>query len=129
MAWWTPLPEPVTWTLPASLQHNGMTYATVTLRAPTGADIMKATAIPGASGMDVTLRLIEAISAEQVPYDALKTLPQWLIGQMSEYIDEFAGAPAPGPLEAWRAAREAAEAAEAKAALSASAAPVSPAAT
>lgn len=100
---WIPVPEPLTWALPASVAHNGLTFTEVTLRAPTGEDIMKATAIPGASNADVTHRLIEAVSG--VPYDALKVLPWWLVKQMSDYLDEFAGAPAPGPLEQWRAAR------------------------
>ena len=105
---WIPVPEPVTWTLPTPLAFNGMSYGSVTLRAPTGADILKATAVRGAAGMDVTLRLIEAVSAEHVPYDALKTLPAYLVMQMSDYMDEFAGTPAPDPLAAWRAARAAA---------------------
>jgi hypothetical protein len=102
---WIPIPEPVTWTLPAPIAHNGMSYATATLRAPTGADILKATAIPGAAGLDVTLRLIEAVSAEHVPYDALKTLPAYLVMQMGDYMDAFGETPAPDPLVAWRAAR------------------------
>ena len=102
---WIPVPEPMTWQLAKPLSHNGLSYGSVTLRAPSAADILKATAIPGAVGMDVTLRLIEAVSAEHVPYDLLKALPAYLIMQMSDYLDEFAGTPAPDPLEAWRAAR------------------------
>ncbi len=105
---WVPLPEPLTWTLPTPLTFNGMQYGSVTLRAPSGADIMKASAIPGASGLDVTLRLIEAVSAEHVPYEALKTLPAYMVMQMGNYMDEFSGAPEPDPLAAWRAARMAA---------------------
>lgn len=115
MSDWTPVPEPVTWTLPAPISHNGMNYATITLRAPTGENLLKAMAIPGASNADVTHRLIEAVSAEQVPYDAVKKLPWWLIEQMDGYMSEFTGAPAPDPLEAWRQARKAAREAEAAA--------------
>jgi len=104
---WIPIPEPVTWNLAAPLSHNGMNYSTVTLRAPTGADILKATAIRGASSLDTTLRLIEGVSGERIPYDALKTLPAWLVMQMGDYMDEFMGTPAPDPLVAWRAARQA----------------------
>jgi hypothetical protein len=102
---WTPVPEPVTWTLPNSVAHNGLTFTQVILRAPTGEDIMKATALPGATNADVTHRLIEAVSG--VPYHVLKQLPWHMLKQMSDYLDEFAGAPAPDPLEQWRAARQA----------------------
>jgi hypothetical protein len=89
-----------------------MNYDSVTLRAPTSADILKATAIRGQSPLDTTLRLIEGVSGEHVPYDALKTLPAWLVMQMGEYMDEFMGSPGPDPLVAWRAARRAAAEAE-----------------
>jgi hypothetical protein len=108
---WTPVPEPVTWTLPKPLPSGGLTYATVTVGAPTAGDIMAATAVSGASGVDVTLRMIEAASAEHVPYEVLKQQPSWLIEQISDYFGEFLGAPAPDPLEAWRDARRAATAA------------------
>jgi hypothetical protein len=112
---WIPIPEPMTWTLPAPITFNGMNYATVTLRAPTSADILKASAVRGAANLDVTLRLVETVSGERVPYDALKTLPAWLVVQMGEYMDEFMGTPAPDPLVAWREARTAAAIAEAEA--------------
>lgn len=102
---WLPVPEPVSWSLPVSIAHNGLTFTQIILRAPTGEDVLKATAVPGASNTDVTIRLIEAVSG--VPYDVLKKLPFWLVSQMSAYLDEFAGAPAPDPLEQWRAARAA----------------------
>jgi hypothetical protein len=102
---WTPVPEPVTWTLPKPATEGGLSYSTVTMSAPTAGDILKATAVRGASGVDVTLRLIEAASAEHVPYEVLKKQPSWLIQQISEYTEEFAGAPAPDPLESWRTAR------------------------
>jgi hypothetical protein len=105
---WTPVPEPVTWPLPKPLPHGGMTYAQATVGAPTAGDIMAATAVSGASGMDVALRVIEAASAERVPYEVLKQQPHWWLEQVSEYFNAFAGAPAPGPLEAWREARRAA---------------------
>lgn len=106
---WTPVPEPLTWTFPKPITHGGLFYETVTIGAPTAEDILKATAVRGASGMDVTLRLIESASAEHVPYEALKKLPSWLIQQISDYTEEFAGAPAPDPLESWRADRRAAQ--------------------
>jgi hypothetical protein len=98
----------VTWTLAAPISHNGMNYATVTLRAPTSADILKASAVRGTFGLDLTLRLVEAVCGEHVPYDALKLLPAWQIMQMGDYMDEFMGTPAPDPLVTWRAARLAA---------------------
>ncbi len=103
---WTPVPEPITWTLPRPLEHGGLTYTTITIGAPTGEDILKATAVRGATGLDVLCRVIEAASAEHVPYDVLKKQPEWLLTQISGYIDEFAGTPAPDPLEAWRTARQ-----------------------
>jgi hypothetical protein len=124
MSTWTPVPEPVSWPLPKPLAQGGISYATVTVGAPTAEDILKATAVRGASGFDVTLRLIESASAEHVPYDVLKKQPTWLIQQISDYVEEFAGAPAPDPLESWRAARRAALAAEAAAVLEAASQPV-----
>jgi hypothetical protein len=108
---WIPVPEPVTWTLPTPLTAGGMRFTTVTLRAPTAGDVLKATAIPGASALDVTLRLIEAVSAEQVPYEQLKLVPAAVVEQMSAYLDLFGGAPLPDPLEAWQAERRARQAA------------------
>lgn len=112
MTQWIAVPEPVTWTLPKPQSHGGMSYTTVTLGAPTAEDILKATAVHGASGVDVTLRLIESASAEHVPYDVLKKQPSWLIQQIADYTEEFAGAPAPDPLETWRAGRRSAQTAE-----------------
>jgi hypothetical protein len=60
---WVPPPEPLTWTLDRPIPFASATYGTVTLRAPTAGDVLKATAIQGASGTDVTLRLIAAVSA------------------------------------------------------------------
>ena len=110
MSTWTPVPEPLTWTLPKPLTVGGQSYTTVTIGAPTSEDILKATAVRGASGVDVTLRLIESASAEHVPYDVLKKQPSWLIKQIADYTEEFEATPAPDPLESWRAARRAAEA-------------------
>jgi hypothetical protein len=95
---WTAPPEPVTWDLPKPLVFGSVTYATITLRAATAGDILKATAVRGASGMEVTLRLIANISGEGVPYEALSGLPAWIVDQMSSYLDSFNGAPLPIPL-------------------------------
>ena len=56
---WTPVPEPQTWTLPKPMKHNGLSYATVTIGAPTSEHILKASAVQGASGLNITLRIIE----------------------------------------------------------------------
>jgi len=118
---WTPVPEPMTWTLVnkdkpgQAIMFKGLAYSTVTIGAPTSEDILKATAVPGARGIDVTLRIIESASRERVPYDVLKAQPHWLNQQISDYMEEFVGAPAPDPLEAWRKARTAARVAEARA--------------
>ena len=111
---WLPVPEPVTWQMSTPIVDGGMTYSQVVCRAPTGEDIMKSTALAGTNA-DITHRLIEAVSGVpyDVPYDVLKRMPWWMILQMSEYMDEFAGAPAPDPLEAWRKARGEAAIAEA----------------
>ena len=102
MSEWISPPEPMAWVLPRPLQHGQNSYASVTLRAPTAGDILKASAIPGATAFDMTLRLISAISLEGVPYDALLGVPAYLIEQMSAYLDMFGGAPLPDPLEQWR---------------------------
>jgi len=112
---WVPVPEPQAWTLPKPTRHNGVQYTTVTIGAPTSEHILKASAVHGASGLDVTLRIIEAASVEQVPYDVLKVQPHWFNQQIADYMEEFVGAPAPDPLESWRAARREALAAEARA--------------
>jgi hypothetical protein len=126
---WLAPPEPVTWTIPASVKREdltvgGLTYSTVTLSSPTGEQVLKAFAIPGASNADTTHRLIEAVSGEHVPYDVVKKLPYWMIDQMGVYMDSFLGSPSPDPLEAWRKARAAALSAEVSAAAG-SAPPVS----
>jgi hypothetical protein len=110
---WNPVPEPVTWSLQAPVEFNGVRYSTVTLRAPTGDEVLKAASLPGSSGYEISLRLIGEVSAEQMPYEAVRKLPVWLTGKMTDYFDSFAGAPDPDPLEAWRTARR--EAAQAKA--------------
>ena len=112
---WTPVPEPQEWTLPKPMMLNGVHYAKLTIGAPTSEDVLKATAVSGASGMDVTLRMIESASAENIPYDVLKKQPHWFNQQISDYMEEFVGAPAPDPLESWRRARRDAMAAELKA--------------
>jgi hypothetical protein len=94
---WIPPPEPVKWDIkPVAL--GSTTYTTVTLRAPTPADIMKATALRGESGMAVALRLISAVSGEGIPFEALAQIPAWQIEQMSNYFESFTGAPLPDPL-------------------------------
>ena len=115
MTEWTPVPEPQTWTLPKPMTVGGISYTSVTIGAPTSEDVLKASAVHGASGLDVTLRIIEASSLEHVPYDVLKKQPHWLNQQISDYMEEFVAAPAPDPLELWRQARRAAQRAEAKA--------------
>jgi len=102
---WVPVPEPIVWTLPKPLMSGGMQYTQITVGAPTSEDVLKATAIHGATGLDVTLRMLESASAEHVPYDVLKKQPHWFNQQIADYLEEFVGAPAPGPLESWRAAR------------------------
>ena len=100
MSDWIDVPEPITWTLREPMMHNGVSYATITLRAPTGEDMMKASAVRGASNIEVVHRLVETVSG--VPYDVLKKIPEWMTSQMASYFDEFAGQPMPDPLEQWR---------------------------
>ena len=105
MTEWVPVPEPIVWTLPKPQMSGGLQYTTLTVGAPTSEDVLKATAVHGASGLDVTLRMLESASAEHVPYDVLKVQPHWFNQQIADYLEEFVGAPAPDPLESWRAAR------------------------
>ena len=112
---WTPVPEPQEWPLPKPMMHNGVHYAKLTIGAPTSEDVLKATSVSGATGLDVTLRMVESASAENVPYDVLKKQPHWFNQQISDYLEEFVGAPAPDPLETWRRQRREAMAAELKA--------------
>ena len=101
---WIPPPEPVTWELVPPVSFGSTTYTAVTLRSPTAGNLLKATAVPGESGVQVTMRLIAAISAEGIPYEALLQVPSWQIEQMSSYFEMFNGAPLPGPLAARAAA-------------------------
>ena len=98
MSDWTPPPEPVTWTLSPAIEFGSASYSAITLRAPKASDVLKATAVRGEFGLATTLRLISAISAEGVPFEALVHVPSWQIDQMSGYLDSFNGAPLPVPL-------------------------------
>ena len=95
---WTPPPEPVKWDLVPPVTFGSATYTGVTLRSPTAGNLLKATAVPGETGVSVTLRLISAISAEGIPFEAMLMVPSWQIEQMSNYFEMFNGAPLPGPL-------------------------------
>lgn len=119
---WTPPPEPLTWTLPKPIPFGSVTYSAVTLRAPTAGDMLKAMAIPGASPYQVAMRLIAGVSAESIPYEALASVPAYVIEQMSNYLDTFGGAPLPDPLDGWRKAQLAAVQADALEALEAASA-------
>ena len=101
MAWIAP-PDEVTWTLAKPITFGSQTYSDVTLRCPTAADVLKASAIRGSSFYEITLRMIAALS--EVPYEALtigggKGLPSYVVEQMSRYLDSFNEAPLPGPLQ------------------------------
>jgi len=98
---WKPPPEPVTWTI-KPVVNGTTTYTAVTLRAPTPADILKATANARENSLSQALRLISAISEEQIPFDALLKVPTWQVEQMTGYFESFSGAPLPGPLRAMR---------------------------
>jgi hypothetical protein len=113
MSDWTPPPEPLTWDLANSISVNGGSFHTVTLRAPTGADILKATGVRGAGNAQIGMQLIAAVSMEGMPYEAVQLLPTYLIEQMNGYLDLFGGAPEPAPLAAWRKAMAEAAAAPA----------------
>jgi hypothetical protein len=95
--WQAPPPE-VTWDLNPPIVLGVATFRAITLRAPLGEDVLKATAVRGASNMEVTMRLIATINAEGIPFEAVVKLPAWIIEQMSGYIDSFGGAPPPLPL-------------------------------
>jgi hypothetical protein len=94
---WIPPPEPVTWTI-RPVSHGGTTYKTVTLRAPTSEDILKASANSRETGLAQALRLISAISEEAIPFEVLLKIPSWQIEQMTGYFESFSGAPLPDPL-------------------------------
>lgn len=125
---WTPPPEPMTWVLPTPIKFGASTYPTITLRSPSAGDVLMATTIAGASQLQVSLQLIATLSAEGVPYEAISQrgsdgLPAHLVEQMAAYLDMFGGAPLPGPLAEWQAARIAAAKAEAEAKAAASTPP------
>jgi hypothetical protein len=99
---WQAPPPSVTWDLNPPIALGVASFSAITLRAPLGEDVLKATAIRGASNMEVTMRLIAAINAEGIPYEAVVKLPAWIIEQMGTYIDSFGGAPPPLPLRVTR---------------------------
>jgi hypothetical protein len=99
----------VTWTIRKPITFGPVTYDRVTLRSPTGAEVLEAMKA-GASNTAVVHQLIAIVSAEKVPLDVVQALPDWQLGQMADYFEDFAGNPAPDPLEQWRAARKAAAA-------------------
>lgn len=105
MAEWQDIPEPVTWTIREPITFNGTQYASITLRAPRGEEILKVTSVPGRSLTETSLHIFAEISAEHAPFEVVKQLPEWMLRQMGEYLEEFVGVPAPDPLEAWRRAR------------------------
>jgi hypothetical protein len=80
---WIAVPEPVTWKLPKPGMSGGLQYDTLTVGAPTSANVLKASAVHGASGLDITLRMIEATSAENVP---TRSLPSSRIGSISRLL-------------------------------------------
>ena len=97
------LPQSLQWTLERPITHGGVTVETITLRAPTVGEVMKATAVQGRSNMEVALWMINAVSG--IDYGALQQLPEYIVGQMVSYMEEFARVPAPSPLERYREAR------------------------
>jgi hypothetical protein len=101
---WSPPPERITWTLPKPIasEKEGAAYDTVTLHAPTVAEVIIAAGRQAERGGDTTLRLIAAVNEEGIPYEALRRLPIWLIEQMSVYLAAFIGAPLPGVASEWR---------------------------
>jgi hypothetical protein len=108
MADWTPPPAQVPWDLNPPITHGTNSFSRITLRAPTGADLIKAMANPNETGSHVTMRLIGVVSLEEVPFEAVINIPSWQIEQMSNYFETFNRAPMPGPLAEWDAAARAA---------------------
>jgi hypothetical protein len=98
---YTPPPAELTFVFSPPLAFGAASYPAITLRCPSGADILKATALRGESSLAQTLRLAEAVSNEAVPFDALLLAPAWQIDQMARYFDSFNGAPMPGPFAVW----------------------------
>jgi hypothetical protein len=94
---WEPPPASLTWTLPDPPRIGTMMYPHITVRAPNVGEVMKATAVPGATNLETTLRLIEVVSAEQIPYAALLLVPAWIVDQISRYMESFSSYPMPKP--------------------------------
>jgi hypothetical protein len=94
---WKPPPATMTWTLSDPPRVGTMTYPQITMRAPRVGEVMKATAVPGATNLEVSLRLIETVSAEQIPYAALLEVPAWIVDQIGRYMESFSRAPMPTP--------------------------------
>jgi Phage tail assembly chaperone proteins, E, or 41 or 14 len=114
---WEPVPEPMTWALPAPISYGSKAYTEITLRAPTSGQLEQAQE-EAKTNLQVMQALIEAVSG--VPIDVVKQVPDWMTAQMAAYFEEFHGAPAPGPLDQWRKRRAAREKANVEAAASSS---------
>jgi hypothetical protein len=95
---WEPPPASATWTLTQPLTLGTTKFTAITMRAPTVGEVMAVTSVRGMSNLETTLRLIEKVSAEQVPYDALVNVPAWIIDQIGRYMEAFTAAPMPYPL-------------------------------
>jgi hypothetical protein len=95
---WNPPPETVVWRLRKPLVRGTTTYTEISMRAPTVGEVMAVTSVRGMSNLETTLRLIEAVSEEKVPYEALQLVPAWVIDQIGRYMEAFTAAPMPYPL-------------------------------
>jgi hypothetical protein len=60
------------------------------------------------SSYERAIRLLSAVSLEQVPFEALLQAPNWQLQQMGSYIEAWDGQPLPSPLADWEAAKLAA---------------------
>lgn len=95
---WQPPPAKVTWTLSPPITVGPMVYSEITMRAPTVGEIMAVTSVKGMSNLETTLRLVEKVSDEKIPYDVLVHVPAWIMDQISRYMEAFTNAPMPYPL-------------------------------
>lgn len=100
---YAPPPAELTFIFSPPIVFGSATYPAITLRCPTGADILKATAVAGESSLAQTLRLAATVSGDAMPFEALLLAPAWQIDQMSRYFDAFTGAPMPVPFAEWLA--------------------------
>lgn len=88
---WAPPPSPFTIRLPDEIVVGSERYSEITLRAPTIAQVMMATAVTGASMADTSCKLVALVA--HMNEEAVKQIPAWFMEKIGQYFDAFTMGP------------------------------------